>query len=220
MRRGEDLNWWEKTPKLAKWMVYFVVTVILGIILFGCNPFGVNPEMTYHIQAGEHKSQHNLKIAPKYNETLEFRYTFNRTNFYYDNPKVDWNDKDWFDQNKLYGLRGAAMHRNAYGHNVPKNRALFAWINEKPDSVDVYAYWEIHGGGFQMEYLGTTIRGHQHTYRVSVVGHAYQWDISGDDINAHYRVTGTKNMLAFRSLPWFGGNKPSPQYMYFKITEL
>lgn len=191
--------------KIANIFLFALLTLFQS-----CNPFAVNSTTTYWIDEGEHNSI--SKLSPVYNETLEFIFTFNENNRYLD---LIQDDKNKEDINKLYGITSPKIHENS---------ARFGWRQSEisEDEYEVFAYYYILGHrGFK--YLCTIKEKSQCVYKVSTVGHYYTFSIysrTGEPINVEYQVGGTKNIAAYRSFPYFGGNNVCPKDMYFTITEL
>ena len=186
-----------------------IVEDILGSILIGailalvvimatsCRPFAIAPYEVYRIEAGEHyPTKYKNKISPIYSERLEFVTWFNASHIY---------DNGSDDINKLYGITSPKIHENS---------ARFGWRYWN-DAIEIFAYYYIDGERHWHK-LGDAKLKTRYEFSVDVTGYWYEFNFNG---NKHRVYTG-RNIAAFRSFPYFGGDNPAPHVMTFTIVEL
>jgi hypothetical protein len=118
----------------------------------------------------------------------------------------DYTVKDGDDINKLYGITSTKIHENS---------ARIGWRYIGNDSFEVFAYYYVQG--VRDWELLTTVKVDQLVYyMVDVSNNEYTFEAN----NEVYSVYDTKNIMASRAFPYFGGNNTAPSTMYFKIAEL
>ena len=157
----------------------------------------VNPHEVYIIEQGEHyPTKYKHRIAPKYNEGVHFISVFNVSNIY---------DNGSDDINKLYGITSPKIHENS---------ARFGW-RCKGEIIEIFAYYYINGERF-FEKMGETEINVRNEFLVDVSKNNYYFRFN----DVEKVVVNTKNITAFRSFPYFGGNLPAPHRMTILIVEL
>jgi len=182
----------------------FVVTVT------ACNPFAIDPLANYIIDEGEHTSySYNYFNKKRENIVAPILITGNRVDFSFtfkDNHKYDFTIKDGGDINKLYGITSPKIHENS---------ARFGWRYIGDDRFEVYAYYYVRGER-NWKLLAIVETNERLLYSIDVSGHQYTFGVAGQWLT----VRDTKNIMAFRAFPYYGGDNPAPHTMYFLITEL
>lgn len=114
--------------------------------------------------------------------------------------------KDGDDINKLYGITSIKIHENS---------ARIGWRYIGDEKFEIFAYYYVRG--IRDWYLITTVNVDQLVnYSIDVSNNQYTFGAN----NKWCHVSDTKNILAARSFPYFGGNNTAPHKMYFKIIEL
>jgi hypothetical protein len=175
-------------------MKYLIVTLLF---LCSCNPFAVDPHTVYIIEQGQHYANNTKnKVSPKYNEGVHFITVFNISNIY---------DNGSDDINKLYGITSSKIHENS---------ARFGW-RCKGDIIEIFAYYYIDGVRY-FEKMGETEIKKRNEFLVDVSGNNYYFRFN----DVEKVIVNTKNISAFRSFPYFGGDLPAPHRMTILIVEL
>ena len=183
------------------------IAVMLGV--FGCNPLSIDPLAKYIIDEGTHSSySYNYYNRRRDNIVAPILTTGNRVEFdfmFKESHRYDHTVKDGGDINKLYGITSTKIHENS---------ARFGWRYVGGNKFEIFAYYYVRGvRGWEL--LTIVDVDQQVRYSVDVSNHQYTFGANGE----WYHVYDTKNILAARAFPYFGGNNPAPHTMYFKIVE-
>lgn len=190
--------------------LWILLAVWFVVVFSSCNPLSVDPLANYIIDEGAHDSYsydyYNRKrkkiIAPILisGNRIDFRFMFKESHYY------DHTVKNGDDINKLYGITSTKIHENS---------ARFGWRYIGNDQFEIFAYYYVRG--VRSWELLTTVDVDQYVdYSIDVSGNQYTFGANGE----WHHVYNTKNIIAARSFPYFGGNNTSPHKMYFKIIEL
>jgi len=185
-----------------------ILITLIGFV--SCNSFKVDPITAYIIDEGQHNSySYNFNNKRKKNpiapilirgNRLEFNFMFTSQHIY------NYNIKDGDDINKLYGITSTKIHQNS---------ARFGWRYIGNNKFEIFAYYYVKGirdwYSLLIVKINETVK-----YSIDVSNKQYTF---GANNNWHH-VYNTKNIMAFRSYPWFGGNNTAPHKMIFKIIEL
>lgn len=189
-----------------------LISILLLLAFTSCSIYSVDPSVTYIIKKGDHYAGYytfqnkykdtSKKIAPIWlrGNRIEFKFSFNDTN------KYDFSVKDGLDINKLYGITSTKIHENS---------ARIGWRYTGDDNFEVFAYYYVRGvRGWTL--LGTYKTRERLTISIDVSKHEYTYVVN----NEWFSVYNTKNILAARAFPYFGGDNVAPHKMIFLITEI
>ena len=187
-----------KKTTVIWWQFATIVAILFMVwVLTGCNPFAVDVHPVYIIEEGQHfANKTEKKISPVLNERVEFAALFNISHIY---------DNGEDDINKLYGITSTKIHNYS---------ARIGW-RWNVDKVEIFAYYYIDGVRSFVK-LGDAQLNTRHEFIVDVTGKYYYFNFDGNEL----RVKSGKNIAAFRSFPYFGGNNSAPNRMTFTIVEL
>ncbi len=197
------------TLKLLIVVVYVLLAAAIVVFASSCDRFYVNPLTMYIIDSGSHNSYHynqnnkviksNQKLLLVPDKKVSWYFRFEDYHIY------DYSVKDGGDINKLFGITSTQIHQNS---------ARIGWRGIENNRFEIFAYWYDKGTrGFQVI---DTLELHQDTYfEVNVKKKNFYFQVGAKS----FQLEDTKNIIAFKSLPYFGGNNPAPHKMYFKIVE-
>ena len=185
-----------------------LLLIILGLLMFGCNPFAVEPHAAYIIEAGQHEGKHPVVSFAK--RDLTFRVNWNTSQIY------DLGNENQADINKLYGITSDKIHQNS---------ARIGW-RAVGDEIEVFAYW-YKNGERGWESLGFTHPGTLDEFRVSVKDNKYVFTFTKMLPDKGYSKTVVVEgvdkkffLNSYIAFPYFGGDEVAPHRMIFTIATL
>lgn len=160
---------------------------------------------TYRINKGMHRSvpltfpnTANIVSGIERDKHVEFLFTFLGEHEY------DYTVKDGGDINKLYGLTSLNIHENS---------ARVGWRYVGEHKFEIFAYYYVDGArGFKS--MGTVKTWEEITCSIDI-NNGYTFIVNEFFLS----VAGTKNTIALRCYPYFGGDNTAPRTMLFKIKE-
>ena len=196
---------------MKAWVLFIYILLIVAIVFTStsCNRLTIDPIMAYTIDEGTHESySYNWGNRKRENIIAPILVSGNRLdwNFMFkDMHKYDYTVKDGDDINKLYGITSTKIHENS---------ARIGWRYVGDENFEVFAYYYVRGVR-NWELISTVKTNEDVLYSIDVSNHNYTFGVNNDWIH----VTNTKNILAARAFPYFGGNNTAPHKMVFKIVE-
>ncbi|MCF2490926.1 hypothetical protein L0659_22310 [Dyadobacter sp. CY347] len=195
-------------------MQYIIMKTALfcALILFvtaSCDWIGNTPSfgddfITYTIKAGEHEVEKNVN-TPFTAGSMRFQVVFDSSCIY--KTAIPENQ---FDINKLYGFSDcSSQHQN--------NSARFGW-NWQEGNIHIYAYTYANGVR-EVKDLGTAELNETNSFRISLEDKAYIFSYHGVDRKMPRHCSGGVG-IAYKLLPYFGGDEVAPHEMKIKIRNL
>lgn len=187
--------------------------LLAGILLLtgiaSCEWIGNTPSfgddfITYTIRKGNHDPDHNLN-TPFTASSLRFQALFDSSCVY--KSKVPENQGDI---NKLYGFSDCSSQHQS-------NSARFGW-NWREGALRIYAYIYVNGTRQEKE-LGTAELNEPASFRIDLRDNSYVFTYQGIETVMPRHCSGGVG-IAYKLLPYFGGDEPAPHDMQIKIRNL
>lgn len=181
-------------------------------ILFGCascqwlgnTPSFGDDYITYKISKGNHEIDNNSNGLFTGNE-LKFQAIFDSTCIY---QTTDPGNQ--FDINKLLGFSDCSSQHH-------ENSARFGW-NWKENALHIYAYIYVAGQRQEKE-LGTVELGKTASFRLSTLNNTYVFVFNGNTTIMPRHCSGGLG-IAYKLLPFFGGDEVAPHDIKIKIRNI
>ncbi|MCE7068495.1 hypothetical protein [Dyadobacter sp. CY326] len=189
-------------------IIFFAALVIL-VTFSSCDWVGNTPSfgddfITYTIKAGDHEVDKNSN-APFAATSLRFQAVFDSSCVYKTLVAENQNDI-----NKLYGFSDcSSLHQT--------NSARFGW-NWREGAIRIYAYIYVNGVRQEKE-LGTAELNETNSFKIALEDNAYIFTYHGVETKMPRHCTGGVG-IAYKLLPYFGGDEVAPHEMKIKIRNL
>lgn len=183
------------------------LTLLIGAV--SCEWIGNTPSfgddfITYHIKEGNHEVDHNLN-TPFTASSMRFQAVFDSSCVYKTSVPENQNDI-----NKLYGFSDcSSQHQN--------NSARFGW-NWREGALRIYAYIYVNGVRQERE-LGTAELNETTSFRIDIRDNSYVFTYRGAETVMPRHCSGGVG-VAYKLLPYFGGDETAPHDMRIKIRNL
>ena len=187
----------------------YYLLIILIVICTSCNWLGNQPDfrddfITYTIRAGNHEIDNNsngLFTAG----SMRFQAVFDSSCIY--KTTIPENQSDI---NKLMGFSDCNSPHQT-------NSARFGW-NWRENALRIYAYIYVNGQRQEKE-LGKAEIGKTTSFSISTDGNTYVFTFNGNvTIMPRHCSAGTG--VAYKLLPYFGGDEPAPHDIKIRIRNL
>lgn len=188
--------------------------IIFGLLFIllccaGCQWLGNTPSfgddyITYKISKGNHEIDNNSNGLFTGNE-MKFQAIFDSTCIY---KTVDPGNQ--FDINKLMGFSDCSSQHH-------ENSARFGW-NWKENALHIYAYIYVAGQRQEKE-LGTAELGKTASFKLSTLNNTYIFVYNGNTTIMPRHCSGGLG-IAYKLLPYFGGDEAAPQDIKIKIRNI
>jgi len=184
-----------------------------GLFIFwgcaSCNWLGNQPSfgddfITYTIKGGSHEVENNSNALFTSDE-IRFQAIFDSSCIY--KTVIPENQNDI---NKLIGFSDCSSQ-----HQI--NSARFGW-NWRDGALRIYAYDYVDGQRQEKE-LGTVELGKTTSFKIRISGNSYLFTFNGIETSMPRHCSGGVG-VAYKLLPYFGGNEPAPHDMKIKIRNL
>lgn len=188
--------------------------IIFGLLFIllccgSCQWLGNTPSfgddyITYKISKGNHEIDNNSNGLFTGNE-MKFQAIFDSTCIY---KTVDPGNQ--FDINKLMGFSDCSSQHH-------ENSARFGW-NWKENALHIYAYIYVSGQRQEKE-LGTAELGKTASFKLSTLNNTYIFVYNGNTTIMPRHCSGGLG-IAYKLLPYFGGDEVAPQDIKIKIRNI
>jgi hypothetical protein len=186
--------------------------LFLTLLLFcttSCEWLGNTPSfgddfITYTIRAGNHDPDHNLN-TPFTASSMRFQALFDSSCVYKNAITENQNDI-----NKLYGFSDCSSQHH-------QNSARFGW-NWREGALHIYAYVYTNGQRTEKE-LGTAELNEPTSFKIEIKENTYIFTYHGVETTMPRHCSGGVG-LAYKLLPYFGGDEAAPQEIRVKIRNL
>ncbi|WP_221391736.1 hypothetical protein [Dyadobacter sp. NIV53] len=190
-------------------MKIYSLLSILALLLTSCDWFGNSPSfgddfVTYTIQAGNHEVDHNSNGLFT-SSGMRFQAVFDSTCIYKTSIPENQNDI-----NKLLGFSDCSSQHQA-------NSARFGW-NWRDHALRIYAYIYVNGQRQEKE-LGTTEIGKITSFGLKTNENTYVFTFNGIETVMPRHCSGGVG-IAYKLLPYFGGDETAPHQMKIKIRDI
>ena len=191
---------------MTKISAYFA---LLLLTLTSCDWVGNTPSFgddftTYAIKAGDHEVQKNAN-APFSGNSLRFQAVFDSSCIY--QTAIAENQSDI---NKLYGFSDCSSQHQ-------QNSARFGW-NWREGAIRIYAYIYVNGVRQEQE-LGTAELNQTNSFKITLQDNAYIFTYHNVETKMPRHCTGGVG-IAYKLLPYFGGDEVAPHEIKIKIRNL
>jgi hypothetical protein len=183
--------------------------VFLTLCCVSCQWLGNTPSfgddyITYKISKGNHEIDNNSNGLFTGNE-LKFQAIFDSTCIYQTN--VPGNQHDI---NKLLGFSDCSSPHH-------QNSARFGW-NWKENALHIFAYIYVEGQRQEKE-LGTVELGKMASFKLSTLNNTYVFVFNGNTTIMPRHCSGGLG-IAYKLLPYFGGDEVAPHDIKIKIRNI
>jgi len=174
-----------------------------------CDWIGNSPSfgddfITYAIRQGNHDVDRNLN-TPFTGSSLRFQAVFDSSCVYRTNLAENQHDI-----NKLYGFSDCSSQHQ-------QNSARFGW-NWREGALRIYAYTYVNGVRQERE-LGTAELNELTSFALAVRDNSYIFTFRGVETTMPRHCSGGVG-IAYKLLPYFGGDEPAPHDIFIKIRNL
>ena len=193
----------------CKKMKIFGLCLILSLGFLSCNWLGNTPDfgddfITYTIKSGNHEVEHNSNGL--FTGTgIRFQAVFDSSCIYRTSLPENQNDI-----NKLIGFSDCNSQHQT-------NSARFGW-NWRDNALRIYAYIYVDSQRQEKE-LGTVELGKIASFNLRTDGNNYVFTFNGIDTNMPRHCSAGLG-VAYKLLPYFGGNEPAPHDIKIKVRNL
>ena len=183
------------------------LTLLIGAV--SCDWLGNTPSfgddfITYDIKAGNHEVERNLNTLFTAS-SMRFQALFDSSCIYKTNVPENQHDI-----NKLYGFSDcSSQHQN--------NSARFGW-NWREGALRIYAYIYVNGVRQERE-LGTAELNEITSFRIDIRENTYVFTYHGIETVMPRHCSGGVG-VAYKLLPYFGGDEVAPHDIRIKIRSL
>ncbi|TLV03242.1 hypothetical protein [Dyadobacter luticola] len=190
-------------------MKHYIPLILVALFATSCEWLGNSPSfsddfITYTIQKGNHDPDNNIN-TPFTSTTLHFQALFDSTCVYQNAVVENQNDI-----NKLYGFSDcSSTHQN--------NSARFGW-NWREGALRIYAYIYVNGQRMEKE-LGTAELNEPTGFKIEAKDNSYIFTYRGVETTMPRHCSGGVG-IAYKLLPYFGGDETAPQLVRIKIRNL
>jgi hypothetical protein len=190
-------------------MKKFIFAAIILLSVASCEWIGNTPSfgddfVTYTIRTGNHDPDNNFN-TPFTASSMKFQALFDSTCIY--QTTIPENQADI---NKLYGFSDCSSQH----HN---NSARFGW-NWREGAIHIYAY--IYANGVRQEKeLGTAELNEPTSFKITIQDNSYIFTYHGIDTTMPRHCSGGVG-VAYKLLPYFGGDEAAPHEMKIKIRNI
>ncbi|MCE6987848.1 hypothetical protein [Dyadobacter sp. CY323] len=185
-------------------MLLLLMTVCASCDWLGNSPSFGDDFITYTIRAGEHEVQNNLN-APFTSSSMRFQALFDSSCIYQNKLPENQNDI-----NKLYGFSDCSSQHQ-------QNSARFGW-NWREGALRIYAYIYVNGQRTEKE-LGTAELNEPTSFKIALQDNNYLFTFRGVETAMPRHCSGGVG-IAYKLLPYFGGDEPAPKEIKIKIRNL
>lgn len=190
-------------------MKIYGLILVLAFTLSSCEWLGNPPSfsddfVTYTIQAGHHEVDNNSTDLFN-SDGIRFQAIFDSSCVYQTSVPENQNDI-----NKLFGFSDCSSRHQ-------ENSARFGW-NWRDNALRIYAY-SYTAGQRQEKELGTTEIGKTTSFNLKTQGNSYVFTFNGKEtIMPRYCSGGVG--VAYKLLPYFGGDETAPHLIRIKIRSI
>ena len=188
----------------SSFLALFILLSFASCQWIGNSPSFGDDYITYKISKGNHEIDNNSNGLFTGNE-LKFQAIFDSTCIY---QTTDPGNQ--FDINKLLGFSDC----NTQHH---ENSARFGW-NWKENALHIYAYIYVAGQRQEKE-LGTIELGKSASFKLSTLNNTYVFVFNGNTTIMPRHCSGGLG-IAYKLLPYFGGDEVAPHDMKIKIRNV
>jgi hypothetical protein len=190
-------------------MKIYILCLILLVGLISCNWLGNSPSfgddfITYTIKGGKHEVEHNSNGLFT-SDGMRFQAVFDSSCIYQTSIPENQNDI-----NKLIGFSDCSSQHQT-------NSARFGW-NWRDNALRIYAYIYVEGQRQEKE-LGTTELGKTTSFNLRTSGNSYIFTFNGVETSMPRHCSGGVG-VAYKLLPYFGGDETAPHDIKIKIRNL
>lgn len=190
-------------------MKRYLLALALLVGAVSCEWIGNTPSfgddfITYTIQSGKHEVDRNIN-TPFTGSTLRFQAIFDSSCVYRTTVPENQNDI-----NKLYGFSDCSSQHH-------QNSARFGW-NWREGALRIYGYIYVNGVRQERE-LGTAPLNELTSFRIDLRENTYVFTYQGMETTMPRHCSGGTG-IAYKLLPYFGGDEPAPQEIRIKIRNL
>ncbi|NIJ54296.1 hypothetical protein [Dyadobacter arcticus] len=183
--------------------------IFLLLSATSCEWIGNSPSfgddfVTYTIRSGNHDADNTIN-TPFTSKSMHFQALFDSSCIYKNAVAENQNDI-----NKLYGFSDcSSQHQN--------NSARFGW-NWREGAIHIFAYVYVNGQRMEKE-LGTAELNEPTSFKIATQDNAYLFTFHGIETTMPRHCSGGVG-IAYKLLPYFGGDEPAPQDIRIKIRNL
>ena len=186
-----------------------IIGVLILLATVSCEWIGNTPSfgddfIVYTIKAGNHDVDKNIN-TPFNGSTLRFQASFDSSCVY--QTAIPENQ---FDINKLYGFSDCSSQHHS-------NSARFGW-NWHEGAIHIYAYAYANGVR-QVKDLGTAGLNETKSFRIDLSDKNYVFTYNGIETVLPRHCSGGVG-IAYKLLPYFGGDEVAPHEIKIKIRNL
>jgi hypothetical protein len=190
-------------------MKKYIVALVILLNLTSCDWIGNTPSfgddfITYKIKAGNHEVDNNFN-APFTGSSIKFQALFDSSCVYKSAIPENQNDI-----NKLYGFSDCSSQHQS-------NSARFGW-NWREGALRIYAYTYVNGQRQDKE-LGTAELNETTSFKIETRDNSYVFTYHGIETVMPRHCTGGVG-IAYKLLPYFGGDEVAPQEIRIKIRNI
>ena len=189
--------------KISVWLI-LVLFCLTSCGWWGNQPSFEDDFITYTIKTGSHEVEKNTNSLFT-GTSMRFQAVFDSSCIYKTRSAENQHDI-----NKLLGFSDCSSQ-----HHM--NSARFGW-NWRENALRIYAYTYANGERQERE-LGVTELGKTMTYAIRMEGNSYVFSFNGTETTLPRHCSGGPG-VAYRLLPYFGGDEPAPNDIYVKIRNL
>ena len=190
-------------------MKIYALLFCLLIMVSACDWLGNSPSfgddyITYTIKTGSHEVENNVNSLYSSN-SMRFQAIFDSSCIY--KTVIPENQNDI---NKLMGFSDCSSPHQS-------NSARFGW-NWRENALRIYAYIYVDGARQEKE-LGTVQLEKTSTFSLKTNGNTYVFTLNGQEtVMPRHCSAGTG--IAYKLLPYFGGDEPAPKDIKIKIRDI
>ncbi|MCE7038861.1 hypothetical protein [Dyadobacter sp. CY312] len=190
-------------------MKIYLWSLLISLTFMSCGWWGNSPSfsddfITYTIKTGSHEVENNTNGLFT-SSSMRFQAVFDSSCIYKNRFAENQNDI-----NKLMGFSDCSSPHQS-------NSARFGW-NWRDNALRIYAYIYVDGQRQEKE-LGTTEIGKVTSFGIKTDGNSYIFTFNGHDTAMPRHCSGGTG-IAYKLLPYFGGDEPAPQDIRIKIRNL
>lgn len=182
---------------------------IIGLLCMACDYLGNAPSfdddfVTYTISEGSHDVDRTTTGIFS-GSSMRFQALFDSSCVY--KNRIPENQHDI---NKLLGFSDCSSH-----HQVQSARFGWNWLN---DSLRIYAYTYVNAERVAQE-LGTVELGSVNSFKIAIEKDTYIFTLNGKETVTPRGCSGGTG-VAYKLLPYFGGDEVAPKKINIKIRYL
>jgi hypothetical protein len=184
-----------------RYILFFLLISCTACEWIGNSPSFGDDFVTYTIKAGKNEIEHNTSSLFT-SSSIRFQAVFDSSCIY-----TTTSPENQVDINKLIGFSDCSSHHQT-------NSARFGW-NWYDNALRIYAYVYVDGDR-QARELGTVALGALNSFRIATSGNSYIFTFN-ERIETMPRHCSGGVGVAYKLLPYFGGNETAPHDIRIKI---